>query len=184
MRRPSDQWGPQRVTDLKKLWSDGFSASQIADELGGLTRNAVIGKVNRLGLSGRVKKTCSTPRPRRVPTPHGHWQVKKIAAKAGATLIEPELPPISVIDDEIPLARRKQLLELTAHSCRWIVGDPSKEHFYCGDESADLYGGRPYCASHRARAKGAAPIRITEAERLRRTMQGKKNHVSGQVKAA
>ena len=48
-------WTDERVELLKKLWADGLSASQIAGELGGITRNAVIGKVHRLGLSGRAK---------------------------------------------------------------------------------------------------------------------------------
>ena len=46
-------WNDERVELLKRLWSEGLSASQIASELGGITRNAVIGKVHRLGLSGR-----------------------------------------------------------------------------------------------------------------------------------
>ena len=60
-------WTDERVELLKKLWSDGLSASQIAAELGdGVTRNAVIGKVHRLGLSGRGKaKAASAPRPRK-----------------------------------------------------------------------------------------------------------------------
>ena len=48
-------WTDERVETLKRLWIDGLSASQIAAELGGITRNAVIGKVHRLGLSGRAK---------------------------------------------------------------------------------------------------------------------------------
>src|SRR5690606_25261780 len=59
-------WTDERVEMLKKLWTDGLSASQIAGELGGITRNAVIGKVHRLGLSGRAKSPSSTaPRPRK-----------------------------------------------------------------------------------------------------------------------
>src|SRR6187431_1517061 len=59
-------WTDERVEQLKKLWSDGLSASQIAAELGGITRNAVIGKVHRLGLSGRAKSpSSSAPRPRK-----------------------------------------------------------------------------------------------------------------------
>ena len=58
-------WTDERVELLKKLWSDGLSASQIAAELGGITRNAVIGKVHRLGLSGRAKAASSAaPRQR------------------------------------------------------------------------------------------------------------------------
>src|SRR2546428_5073765 len=59
-------WTDERVELLKKLWADGLSASQIAAELGGITRNAVIGKVHRLGLSRRAKSPSSTaPRPRK-----------------------------------------------------------------------------------------------------------------------
>src|ERR671912_55021 len=64
-------WTDERVELLTKLWSDGLSASQIAGELGGITRNAVIGKVHRLKLSGRAKAPSSAaPRPRnpRAPT--------------------------------------------------------------------------------------------------------------------
>src|SRR6202142_2579592 len=63
-------WTDERVELLKKLGSDGLSASQIAAELGGITRNAVIGKVHRLGLSGRAKSASSAaPRPRKARSP-------------------------------------------------------------------------------------------------------------------
>src|SRR5829696_510993 len=58
-------WTEERVELLKKLWSDGLSASQIAAEIGGVTRNAVIGKVHRLGLSGRGKAKAAPPRTRK-----------------------------------------------------------------------------------------------------------------------
>src|SRR5438046_10120057 len=59
-------WSEDRVEQLKKLWEAGLSASQIAAELGNVTRNAVIGKVHRLGLSGRAKSPASAaPRPRK-----------------------------------------------------------------------------------------------------------------------
>jgi len=53
-------WSDDRITTLSKLWQDGLSASQIAKQLGGVTRNAVIGKIHRLGLSGRA--TPSRPK--------------------------------------------------------------------------------------------------------------------------
>jgi GcrA cell cycle regulator len=59
-------WTEERVELLKKLWADGLSASQIAAQLGGVTRNAVIGKVHRLSLSGRAKQASGAPRPRKV----------------------------------------------------------------------------------------------------------------------
>ncbi len=58
-------WTDERVELLKKLWSDGLSASQIAAELGNVTRNAVIGKVHRLGLSGRAKSAAAPAAPRK-----------------------------------------------------------------------------------------------------------------------
>ena len=70
-------WTDERVETLKKLWSEGLSASQIAAELGGVTRNAVIGKVHRLGLSGRAKSPSSAaPRPRK---PRAHGQMLRVS---------------------------------------------------------------------------------------------------------
>jgi len=65
-------WTDERVEQLKKLWESGLSTSQIAAELGNITRNAVIGKVHRLGLSGRAKSPSSAvPRPRKArPSQH------------------------------------------------------------------------------------------------------------------
>ena len=64
-------WTEDRVETLKKLWADGLSASQIAKQLGGVTRNAVIGKVHRLGLSGRAapSRPARRPAPRPAPRP-------------------------------------------------------------------------------------------------------------------
>lgn len=61
-------WTDERVEILKKLWAEGLSASQIAAQLGGVTRNAVIGKVHRLKLSGRGKTTSASPRAKKVTT--------------------------------------------------------------------------------------------------------------------
>ncbi|MGB8621908.1 MAG: GcrA family cell cycle regulator, partial [Paracoccaceae bacterium] len=64
-------WTEERVETLKKMWTEGQSASQIAKELGGVTRNAVIGKVHRLGLSNRAgaAPAASKPEPVEKPTP-------------------------------------------------------------------------------------------------------------------
>lgn len=64
MSDPGNTWTDERVEQLRKLWTDGLSASQIATEIGGVSRNAVIGKVHRLGLSGRAKApAAASPRP-------------------------------------------------------------------------------------------------------------------------
>ncbi|MEO0542970.1 MAG: GcrA family cell cycle regulator [Pseudomonadota bacterium] len=65
-------WTDERVETLKKLWADGLSASQIAAKLGGVSRNAVIGKVHRLKLAPRAKSTKqAAPKVKRVPSSAG-----------------------------------------------------------------------------------------------------------------
>jgi len=72
-------WTDERVETLKRMWAEGQSASQIAKELGGVTRNAVIGKVHRLGLSNRVggaggkEEDEETPVAARAPTRPPAW---------------------------------------------------------------------------------------------------------------
>src|SRR5579883_491142 len=131
-------WTDERVENLKKLWGEGLSASQIAAELGGITRNAVIGKVHRLGLSGRAKSTSSaTPRPRKARTPShmlriGRATVRGNTALAHAYEIEAEVEP-ELIENIIPIGQRRTILELNEQTCRWPVGDPgSGDFFFCG----------------------------------------------------
>jgi GcrA cell cycle regulator len=140
-------WTDERVELLKKLWADGLSASQIAAELGGITRNAVIGKVHRLGLSGRAKSpSSSAPRPRKARNPL--VRVARPAMRGNTALayeyeIEPEP---EVIDNIIPLGQRRTLLELNEDTCRWPVGDPANaDFFFCGGKPMP---GLPYCGYH------------------------------------
>src|SRR2546423_14227141 len=85
-------WTDERVELLKKLWAEGLSASQIAAELGGITRNAVIGKVHRLGPSGRAKAPSSTaPRPRKPPAPPHRLPLSR-PARGGHTPPAPHAP--------------------------------------------------------------------------------------------
>lgn len=143
-------WSDEKVEQLKKLWESGLSASQIAAELGNVTRNAVIGKVHRLGLSGRVKvPSTASPRPRKArPT-----QMVRVArpmsrgntALAQAFEIEIEADPVAY-DNVIPISQRVQLIDLNDENCHWPVGDPSTpEFFFCGNKSLT---GLPYCAHH------------------------------------
>src|SRR5258706_4654742 len=120
-------WTDERVELLKKLWSDGLSASQIAAELGGITRNAVIGKVHRLGLSGRAKSpSSSTPRPRK-PRTHSHMLRVPRPAMRGNTALAHAFeydtePEPEVLDNIIPIGQRRTLLELNKATCRWAIG--------------------------------------------------------------
>ena len=135
-------WTDERVETLKRLWLDGLSASQIAKQLGGVTRNAVIGKVHRLGLSGRAapsqpsRQVLRTPRPPRPATHHHH---------APRRTVEPRALPVpqAVIYPEEPGSAT--VLTLGAHMCKWPIGDPSSDNFtFCGRRSSD----GPYCHDH------------------------------------
>ena len=163
-------WTDERVELLKKLWTEGLSASQIAAELGGITRNAVIGKVHRLGLSGRAKSPSSAaPRPRKPRAP-GMMRLSRPSMRGNTALapmyeadIEPEP---ELIENIIPIGQRCSLLELNDSKCRWPIGDPgSAEFFFCGGTPVE---GLPYCNYHSRVADQPAADR----RRDRRAMRG------------
>ena len=152
-------WTDERVESLKKLWQEGLSASQIASRLGGVTRNAVIGKVHRLGLSGRATTSrMKSHRPRR---PAAATQ-KRLAAKprfaqTGNTALralyqgdasEPYVPAVEEL--VIPEKERKYITTLLDGDCRWPIGDPQHADFhFCGKGKVT---GLPYCEFHARRA--------------------------------
>jgi GcrA cell cycle regulator len=143
-------WTEERVEQLKKLWSDGFSASQIAAEIGSVTRNAVIGKIHRLGLSGRGKTKAALPargrKPARAPMGVAQPSAPTPAVVAPAPLsIEPT--PLANFDDVVvPIAQCVTIMELRESMCRWPMGDPTKPEFrFCGARSVT---GLPYCTHH------------------------------------
>ena len=149
-------WTDERVELLKKLWAEGLSASQIANQLGGVTRNAVIGKVHRLGLSGRATTSrVKSSRARRRPSrPRGERRPNyvtygNVALKAYYdTDADPELDPLPRPVEEIyiPPEERRSILTLTETTCRWPIGDPGDDDFYfCGRESRLE---SPYCDHH------------------------------------
>jgi GcrA cell cycle regulator len=144
-------WTEERVEQLKKLWADGLSASQIAAQLGNITRNAVIGKVHRLGLSGRAKSpSSSAPRPRKPRSASHMLRISRPSMRGNTALAhayEMELEPDPVpYDNVIPIGQRRTLLELNEDTCRWPIGDPgSAEFFFCGGNTVTSL---PYCAYH------------------------------------
>lgn len=150
-------WTEERVELLKKLWAEGLSASQIAAELGNVTRNAVIGKVHRLGLSGRAKPTrSSASRPRRMGGARPERGAEARYTTIGNTALKPESVPLgqarpkpepaAIAELVIPKAQRKTILQLTEHTCKWPIGDPGHEDFhFCGRHSET---GSPYCQFH------------------------------------
>jgi GcrA cell cycle regulator len=143
-------WSDDRVEQLKKLWEAGLSASQIAAELGNVTRNAVIGKVHRLGLSGRAKSPSTAAPRQRKARPAQMMRVSRPMARGNTALaqaFEVELEPDPIAyDNVVPMSQRLTLLELNEATCHWPVGDPSSpEFFFCGGKSL---AGLPYCAYH------------------------------------
>jgi len=140
-------WTDERVESLKKLWQDGLSASQIAKQLGGVTRNAVIGKVHRLGLSGRAapskpaRPAFKAPRPARpVAAPAAPRRLPEPAVSAAPAPAAPS--PVRQLDEAPGTAT---VLTLGAHMCKWPIGDPSSDDFtFCGRRQEE----GPYCTEH------------------------------------
>lgn len=139
-------WTDERVEMLKKLWQDGLSASQIAKQLGGVTRNAVIGKVHRLGLSGRAapskpaRPAFKAPRPAR-PAPAAITVAPRRAPEP-AVIAAPAAPTPRYVEEAPGSAT---VLTLGAHMCKWPIGDPALDSFtFCGRRSAE----GPYCEEH------------------------------------
>lgn len=139
-------WTDERIDTLKRLWSEGSSASQIATALGDVTRNGVIGKLHRLGLSSQsrdVPKKAPKPKPERLPKApkaERHAPPPKSILKRADPVPEPEPEPI------LPPGHRVTILMLTEQTCRWPIGTPGTEHFtFCGRRPG---AGIPYCMAH------------------------------------
>lgn len=141
-------WTEDRVGALKKLWLEGQSASQIAKQLGGgVTRNAVIGKVHRLGLSGRAApsqpaRTTYRPTRPRVAAPAQPSPPRRIEAAQPRPAVVPAQP----VPPPMPeLPGTATVLTLGAHMCKWPIGDPSSQEFsFCGRRASEGV----YCVEH------------------------------------
>jgi GcrA cell cycle regulator len=173
-------WTDERVELLRQLWLDGKSASQISAQLGhGVTRNAVIGKVHRLGLAGRAKapssaasppRAASSPRMSPRPSSSGAARTAVRGATALALATEPMLDTRPVFQEDdvvIPMSLRVSIIDLKEAMCRWPLGDPTSADFrYCGSPAAS----GPYCAHHGKLAYQPVQDRRRERERERRTL--------------
>ena len=121
-------WTEEKVEKLKKLWGNGNTASQIAEIIGGISRNAVIGKAHRLNLSAKIKTRAATSN----KNFESSMEENNIKSKKGrkskfrSLLIEKDFEP------ENP----KQLEELTDNDCKYPIGHPNEKNFYfCGRSS-------------------------------------------------
>lgn len=151
-------WTEERIAELKRLWSEGFSASQIAERLGGITRNAVIGKAHRLHLPSRpspIQRQMGERRVRNRPalrpaamrtTPAEAVRAPPpSAAMAQATQQrqQPAPPPRPVRSGPMDYS---SALTLSDRHCHWPIGHPNEPGFhFCG---APASSGRPYCSAH------------------------------------
>jgi GcrA cell cycle regulator len=178
----SFDWTDRRVAQLKEMWKEnGNSASRIAVELGrGLSRNAVLGKLARLGLTAKDRKNrrpvaprVSAPRPRRVPSPHGNANKISIQGRGKVMELHATCEPFEAREaDVVPLGIG--LMELTEETCRWPEGDRPPFKF-CGHMPVK---GLPYCAAHSRIAYNAPANRqnYSEEELERRRQQGRANY--------
>jgi GcrA cell cycle regulator len=131
-------WNEEKVAKLKELWGKGNTASQIATIIGGISRNAVIGKAHRLNLSSKIKtrNSISNQSSENIYEDKTVTQKRARKSKFQSLIIEKDFEP------ENP----KQLEELDENSCKWPIGHPEEEAFYfCGRSSLKDFS---YCKLH------------------------------------
>ena len=130
-------WTPEKVEKLKELWGKGNTASEIAQILGGVTRNAVIGKAHRLNLSGKIQ-TRKNP----LLASNTGENEKKVSHK---NLRRGKFKSL-IIEKDFEPENPKQLEELDENSCKWPIGHPNEVNFYfCGRTSLKDFS---YCKLH------------------------------------
>ena len=131
-------WTEDKVAKLKELWGKGNTASQIAEIIGGISRNAVIGKAHRLNLSAKIKtRSAKSNQSFDNSIDQKNSNIKKgRRSKFKSLIIEKDFEP------ENP----KQLEELDENSCKWPIGHPNEKSFYfCGRSSIKDFS---YCKLH------------------------------------
>jgi len=163
-------WSAERVELLKKLWGEGYSCTLIGVRMG-VSRNAVIGKVSRLGLQPRLsgpRKIAKRRKPKRLPKtqenrfPTGNPIFRALCADAA--------PLVLAVEIDIPVAERKSLIDLDPHHCRWPIGDPQHafpEFYFCGREKVP---GLSYCEHHCRRAFQPPEARISKRARAKKEL--------------
>ncbi len=128
-------WTDEKVAKLKSLWGKGNTASEIAEILGGVSRNAVIGKAHRLNLSGKIftKKSANSSQKSKFKISNN-----KVGRRGKFKSL--------IIDKNFEPENPKQLEELNENLCKWPIGHPDEENFYfCGRKSLKDFS---YCKLH------------------------------------
>ena len=131
-------WTDEKVSKLKELWGKGNTASQIAEIIGGISRNAVIGKAHRLNLSAKIKtRTATSNKNFETSMSANNTQTKRGRKNKFKSLI---------IEKDFEPENPKQLEELDENSCKWPIGHPDEKNFYfCGRSSLKDFS---YCKLH------------------------------------
>ena len=131
-------WTEEKVAKLKELWGKGNTASQIAEIIGGISRNAVIGKAHRLNLSAKIKtRTATSNQNFENSLDEKNTKSKKVRRSKFKSLI---------IEKDFETENPKQLEELDENSCKWPIGHPDEKSFYfCGRSSLKDFS---YCKLH------------------------------------
>jgi GcrA cell cycle regulator len=136
------EWTDERIALLTRLWQEGQSASQVARQLGSVSRSAVIGKIHRLGIAGRDRPTSPRSlggRPPRSPRPASTTPRRPVEARIAR---EPRPAPYVVFEADATAT----LITLSDHGCRWPIGEPDQAGFgFCGRQRA---GRGSYCEGH------------------------------------
>ena len=135
-------WTEEKVKILKDLWGKGKTASQIAEIIGGISRNAVIGKAHRLNLSAKIKTRASVNNSKFSKLNNQASGANKFGRRSKFKSL--------IIDKDFPPESPKNLEQLDDEVCRWPIGHPDEKNFYfCGRETIKI-GNRqfPYCKLH------------------------------------
>ena len=132
-------WTIEKVEKLKELWGKGNTASQIAEIIGGVSRNAVIGKAHRLNLSAKIKtKSFSV-------NDNTYLQKNNSSDKSDKKIRRNKFKSL-IIEKDFEPENPKQLEELDENSCKWPIGHPNESSFYfCGRSSLKDFS---YCKLH------------------------------------
>lgn len=164
-------WTDEMVEQLKKMWKDGLTTGEIGKRLN-VSKNSIVGKVHRLGLSGRpspIKKKEDASQPKApaeksvekkaAPTPPPAKEVAKEPATPKKAVADKAKEEVVLPEEEMraPLAKEEKvfkpghlysLTDLDNHTCRWPIGDPKDENFhFCGKK---VRIGQTYCDEHSA----------------------------------
>ena len=132
-------WTEEKVAKLKELWGKGNTASQIAEIIGGISRNAVIGKAHRLNLSAKIKTRASSNINNNFKS-NNQNNINKLTRGRKSRFKS------LIIDKDFEPENPKQLEELNENSCKWPIGHPNEKSFYfCGRTSLKDFS---YCRLH------------------------------------